>query len=402
MKCDKCNKSCQQNSIVISVGEIRICKTCVDNAASGCDSVIINEVLAYINVYRHSSNKRKMREACVGFYNEEEIFNAKVILHSVKPSLFGDCVKRQDSTAGGRTKDEANIEDIYDWFRRLDDHDISLNICAKNLKRVPKFNPEESENTSMLERIIKIEESMRMEKDTHIALIGRTSKLEEKVFNGSESPENKLSLVNDNLNKTESQIVKVSNEVINIDKEVKSQKNTFSDVLKTSLSQFNNNSTANNNNSNNNNRYNNLAANGGNNMGANNLGSMTNNNEQNNEWRVAGENRRRKKAILGTARPIPAVSGSTSKIFGAPPPSRHFVLERVRKEITEDDLIAYINNKNNELEVRTLECLSHEESLYKKFKFEISVEDCKIIYAPDFWRWGTRIRSFFSQEEWRR
>ena len=98
---------------------------------------------------------------------------------------------------------------------------------------------------------------------------------------------------------------------------------------------------------------------------------------------------------MGTARPIPATSGSTNKIFGAPPPSRHFVLERVRNEITKEDLTAYINNKNNELEVRSLECLSHSESRYKKFKVEISVEFCKVIYAPDFWPWGTRIRPFF-------
>ena len=115
----------------------------------------------------------------------------------------------------------------------------------------------------------------------------------------------------------------------------------------------------------------------------------------NNEWLVVGENKKKKKALLGTARPVPAASGSTSKVFGAPPPSRHFVLERVMKEVTDEDIKAYINNKNGELEVRSLECMSHESSRYKKFKIEISVEDCKIIYAPDFWPWGTRIRPFF-------
>ena len=80
-------------------------------------------------------------------------------MHSQNPVLFGECVKRQDSTVGGRTKIEANIDDIYDWFRKLDDNDLTINISAKNLKRVPRFNPEEGETTSMLERIIKLEES---------------------------------------------------------------------------------------------------------------------------------------------------------------------------------------------------------------------------------------------------
>ena len=391
MKCDKCNKTYQQNSVAISVGDIKICKTCVDTAASGCDNVVVNEMLAYINSYRHGCNKRRMREACSGFYTEEEIFNAKTVLHSKNPSLFGECVKRQDSTVGGRTKEEANLDDMYDWFRKLDDNDIYVNICAKNLRRVPRFNPEEAENTSMLERIIKLEEAMIAEKSTHLALIGRTSKLEEKVFNGTESLENKLTQVNDNLTKTETQVVKMSNEVINIDKEVKSQKSSFSDAIKSTLSQIKNTS-------------NNTALNGSNNitnMSVNrqanqfNSHSQDTSNSQNNDWRVAGENKKRKKALLGTARPVSAASGSTSKIFGAPPPSRHYVLERVMKEITNEDLIAYMNNKNSELEVRSLECMSHENSIYKKYKLEISVEDCKLIYAPDFWPWGTRIRPFF-------
>ena len=39
--------------------------------------------------------------------------------------------------------------------------------------------------------------------------------------------------------------------------------------------------------------------------------------------------------------------------------------------------------------------MSHEESRYKKFKLEVSVEDCKVVFAPDLWPWGMRIRPFF-------
>lgn len=223
MKCDNCKRL--QNNIAIAVGDNKICQKCVDNAASERNNgVIINEVLAYMDTYRHSSNKRRMREACTVFFNENEIFDAKIMLHNTNPTLFGECIKRQDSTAGGRTKEEANIEDIYDWFRKLDDNDHSVTICAKNLKRVPRYNPEETDNTSMIERIIKLEEVMKAEKDTHLALISRTCKLEEKIFNGTESLENKITQVNENLTKMETGVVKMSDEVINIDKEVKSQK----------------------------------------------------------------------------------------------------------------------------------------------------------------------------------
>ena len=62
--------------------------------------------------------------------------------------------------------------------------------------------------------------------------------------------------------------------------------------------------------------------------------------------------------------------------------------------ITKDDLSNYIKNKNCELEVRSLECMSHADARYKKYKLEISVEDCKIVYDPDFWPYGTKKTLF--------
>ena len=104
MKCDKCNKTYQSDCTAISVGIIKICTTCVESAASKHNNVIINEVLSYINVYRKSCNKRKMREACAGYYTHDEIFNAKTLLHNQDPSFFGELIKRQDTGIGHKKK----------------------------------------------------------------------------------------------------------------------------------------------------------------------------------------------------------------------------------------------------------------------------------------------------------
>ena len=64
-------------------------------------------------------------------------------------------------------------------------------------------------------------------------------------------------------------------------------------------------------------------------------------------------------------------------------------------DISKDDLMAHILHKNKELEIRSLECMSHNDSRYKKFKLEISVEDCQTVYTSDFWQWGMRIRPYF-------
>ena len=53
MKCDKCSKSYQKVEFAISVGEINICQTCVNMAASDYENVSINEVLAFVVNYRH-------------------------------------------------------------------------------------------------------------------------------------------------------------------------------------------------------------------------------------------------------------------------------------------------------------------------------------------------------------
>ena len=279
----------------------------------------------------------------------------------------------------------------------MDDHDISIIICASNIKRLPKFNPEEAEHTSMLERLIKLEESIKTDRESHINLMTRTCKLEEKVFQGAESLENKLNLVKSDLSKTDTQVVKMSNEVQNIDKEIKTQttlindqpnaqKSSYSGVVKNfrpinNRNGANRQSINNNNNSNNNNLDNDI-----NNRNDN---DIINDNNSEDGWQHIA--RKKRKALVGTARP--GIVGT--KVMGAPPPSRHFVIERVLNETTQEDLTAHIKSRNSEIEIRSLTCMSHKDSRYKKFKLEISVEDCKIVYDPDFWQWGMRVRPFY-------
>ena len=310
-----------------------------------------------------------MREVCVSYYTEEEIFTAKALLHSHNPSLFGELVKRQDSKE--RTKEEANIDDLYDWFRKLDDSDISYTICAANMKRIPKYNPEEVDNITMLERILKLEETLKSDRDAHLNLISRTCKIEEKVFNGAESLENKINSVKNDLDKTGSQVTQVFNDVQNIDKEVKSQNTIIKDQL---------------------NSY----------AGAMKEKAMIKPSvtppialqvPDPSGWQIVNNNKRKKPALVVTARP----SGSTSRKLGAPPPSRHFVIERVLNDTIEDDIVELIKSKNNTIDIRSVECMSHEDATYKTFKLEVSVEDCKAVYDPDLWDYGMRISPFYKK-----
>ena len=380
MKCSNCNKKYHDDKTAITIGECKICQFCVDNASSKPSNVLVNDVLAYINTYRAGCSRRKLRDVCSSYYTDEEIFSAKTILHSENPTIFGELIKRQDSKEGSkeqRSKEEANVDDIYEWFKKLDEYNIEYIIYSSNIKRLPKFNPEETDNASILERLIQVEEMLKYNKASHFSLVTRTCKLEEKLYQGDECIENIVK-------KTDDKVVQMFNNVKNIDMEVKTQNTVIQKTIESQVKSYVNAVkttpvTSNRNSSN-------VLQNNSNGSSSNNINGNSQN-ISNDGWKRV-QNRR--KAVCGTARP----GAVGTKVMGAPPPSRHFVIERVLGGITSEDLKAHISFKNSEIEIRSLECMSHSEARYKKFKLEISVEDCQAIYNPDFWQWGMRIRPY--------
>ena len=79
---------------------------------------------------------------------------------------------------------------------------------------------------------------------------------------------------------------------------------------------------------------------------------------------------------------------------GAPPPSRHVVIERVTRETEEKDLWDYVGARG--VEVRSLMSLSHSQSRYQKFKLEISKCDLDKVYDAAFWPCGIGIRRYYA------
>lgn len=101
-------------------------------------------------------------------------------------------------------------------------------------------------------------------------------------------------------------------------------------------------------------------------------------------------NSRRKKiskTIVGTI-----VSSETS-CFGAPLPSRYFVIERVLPQNTEENIKEYLVKKN--LDVRSVSLLSAPNMKYKKFVIEVSKNDIDQIYNEQIWPQGVHVRKFF-------
>ena len=153
MTCDKCKH--KDRDISMQVGNIRVCTICIDTASSGKCRPIINEVLAYMNTYRHQSTKLKMQLACMKFYADNEVIDAKQVLYEEYYDILGAPQNRQVSS--NRSKAEKSTEDIYTALQMLDEHDVILNFVAGNIKRLPNFTTEEIDVTSVLERLQKLE-----------------------------------------------------------------------------------------------------------------------------------------------------------------------------------------------------------------------------------------------------
>ena len=130
MKCGACSKTHGDECVSLLVGDIKICTECVETAATKKKGTVgLNEILTYINTYRHGCSKRKMREVCASFYNEEEIFNAKVLLQKAYPTLLGEVIRRQDSKE--RTKNGEGCWSSVDSTQDRSDHHLFLFIYFK-------------------------------------------------------------------------------------------------------------------------------------------------------------------------------------------------------------------------------------------------------------------------------
>ena len=83
----------------------------------------------------------------------------------------------------------------------------------------------------------------------------------------------------------------------------------------------------------------------------------------------------------------------SDRVQGASPPSRYLVIERVSNVTTEIDLKDHINSKG--VCVRSLSLMSHIDAKHQTFKLEISKNYIRKVYNPNFWPSGINIRRYF-------
>ena len=364
------------------------CKECITNALGKSD-IIINNLLAYVNSYRKRSTKVKLLNACIKFFLDTDIICAKVALYDEYNAVLGTAPRRNGSYL--KDKSEFNLEDILDAFTALDRKGISVICASSNVNDLPKFNPEELDLSSILDRITSIENKLEehgSKLDENYAHLTKNKSEIENSKRNITSVQNEVQTSINLANETRVNTEKQGSDFIELKNKIESgTMPTYATAFKSGLSNARNvtpqpnlngmSSTAR------------RPSTGAGTVGRPSTGAGTDRRPSIN----AGTNRR-----VGGYRP-PARYGTTNATgtnynFGMPLPSRYVVIERVTKGTKREEINDYIKWKNSDVPIRAIKFMSKSDSYYERLLIEVSLEHISIVKKEDFWPEGVRVRDF--------
>ena len=197
------------------------------------DKIHINELLSYVSYYIHNSSLNNIKKIISDFYTHDEIISSKKILWNLCEPDLGPYIERKSTDK--RTSLEANLNDVFEAFSKLDSIDKMPIFAARELNRLPNSRqPEELNIVSMINRIAKLEEKLVVTNElvlSHEEIIGHL-----KSLNIDSHIVNMESLINDN--KQNSNDIKEIKKMVQINKESQDESvsetcNEVGDNLKT-------------------------------------------------------------------------------------------------------------------------------------------------------------------------
>ena len=126
--------------------------------------MIVNELLTYAKYYINNSTFENLKKLMLSFYTPEEILIAKRLLWEVCGNHLDNLTERK--TTDKRTSEDANLNDLLSALIAIDANNVTTEFVAKDLLRLPKRAPEELNVTSLLERIVNLEDAVNRSEET--------------------------------------------------------------------------------------------------------------------------------------------------------------------------------------------------------------------------------------------
>ena len=165
MKCDKFKQTYSHKAMQ----SCNICQECVGAATSvnvkECTDneniqkkLRVNELLAYVNTYRHQSSKLKIQMACMKCYADQDVHDAKQVFYDEYRHVLGDPQNRQESN--NRSEAEKSVEYVYVAFPKLDEMKVESGFSAFDIERLSNFTLQEMDLASISERLVRLENIM--------------------------------------------------------------------------------------------------------------------------------------------------------------------------------------------------------------------------------------------------
>ncbi len=141
-------------------------QTEMGNVQTERSGLVINELLCYVDNYRHSSSRNMLRDTVKQYFTQEDVIDAKAKLFNICVDEIKDLnIPPQRRASPQRSAQEADIEDILSIFEHVDEKHILPTFAAVNLTRIPKFNPEEVDMYSVVQRLNKLEHQVKVNSD---------------------------------------------------------------------------------------------------------------------------------------------------------------------------------------------------------------------------------------------
>lgn len=411
-KCDRCSSTNK-------VKNHKWCENCSELANEHKEYDGVNSLLTYVCTYYDGSSRDKVHLAVANFYSVDEIKIAKKLLWDRFESDLPKFESRRDSD--NRSAKDMMVSDILGALDHLDNAKVEYSFVTRDIKRLPKFSPEETNVCSMVDRVVTVEmkctemderqnvcgmeiDDMRKRMANFESLLKRHDRLLNNVSdeqgNDNVTPvqmDNHDDKVSPGVKQTASSAPSASGlstgDTVELDNESSSSvrprdnntvasmsnneelKQTFAGTLKEG------------------------AENGFSYSReyvrklerdlkmAQTQKKTTGNEKHDIRARDSFHRPRQNKSgiITGQAR-------GDSKIRGGPPPSRDFFVYNVHSDTSEEDMKDHLERRG--VDVRLIEQASDDTKLYKSFHIEVSVKDMNVMRSPESWPFGIRVRKW--------
>lgn len=334
-------------------------------------TVIMNPVLSYIVFAMQNGTVMNLKRAVAGHFPIDHISDAKDMLFSkCDIDIIGSKKIRRMRDGDAKIKIDNEIQDIIEAINKLDKAEKMpiVVIRADQLHMIPRSNPEELNSISVVDRLNKMEQKMSQMQDTIDSSVAKNLELSDRLHAVENTTTSYAAVTKKNeriiSNPPRDEHVHEAPNATSVQQSglfVKLPTRPYKpDVPRIALQRTQSRLSV-----------------------ASNQSSTSHGFEQ---------TRHERKRLKRISKVITGKTPTNGNFKGAPEPDRYLFIHRVDKTVDSSAIKDHLC-KNN-ITVRDLVCLAHDEAKYKSFKLTVPVHQFSSLFDENLWPNGVRVRKY--------